>query len=57
VMGFVLTADGVSEALSPMFVAGLRDRMGSYRPGFLLLMGLAAVGAVAVSLLPRRRQT
>jgi len=57
VMGFVLTADGVSEALSPMFVAGLRDRVGSYRPGFLLLMGMAAVGAVAVSLLPKRRLT
>ena len=52
VMGFVLTADGVAEAVSPMFVAGLRDRMGSYGPGFLLLMRLAAIGAVAVSLLP-----
>ena len=56
VMGFVLTADGLAEALSPMFVAGLRDRMGTYRPGFLLLMILAAIGALAVSLLPRRRQ-
>ena len=54
VMGFVLTADGVAEAVSPMLVAGMRDRMGSYRPGFLLLMTLAAVGAVAVSLLPKR---
>ena len=44
-MGFVLTADGLAEALSPMFVAGLRDRMGTYRPGFLLLMALAAIGA------------
>ncbi|WP_291983416.1 MFS transporter [Luteitalea sp.] len=57
VMGFVLTADGVAEAVSPMLVAGLRDRMGSYRPGFLLLMGLAAVGAAAVALLPKRHQT
>ena len=55
VMGFVLTADGLAEALSPMFVAGLRDRMGTYRPGFLLLMVLAAIGALAVSLLPRNR--
>ena len=55
VMGFVLTADGLAEALSPMFVAGLRDRMGTYRPGFLLLMTLAAIGAAAVSLLPRKQ--
>ena len=33
VMGFVLTADGLAEALSPMFVAGLRDRMGTLSPG------------------------
>ncbi|MCC6164280.1 MAG: MFS transporter [Acidobacteria bacterium] len=52
VMGFVLTADGLAEALSPMFVAGLRDRMGTYRPGFLLLMTLAAIGAAAVAMLP-----
>ena len=57
VMGFVLTADGLAEALSPMFVAGLRDRMGTYRPGFLLLMTLAAIGALAVSLLPRKQHS
>lgn len=55
VMGFVLTADGVAEAVSPMVVAGMRDRMGSYRPGFLLLMTLAAIGAIAVSLLPNKK--
>ena len=55
VMGVVLTADGVSEALVPMFVAGIRDRSGSYDGGFLLLVSLAAVGAVAVSLLPLGR--
>jgi MFS family permease len=55
VMGFVLTADGVAEALMPMLVATIRDRAGSYHPGFLLLMVLAAIGAVAVALLPRTR--
>lgn len=55
VMGFILTADGLAEALSPMFVAGMRDRMGSYRLGFLLLMGLAAVGAAAIALLPTKK--
>jgi len=54
VMGIVLTADGVSEAVVPMAVAALRDRSGSYGPGFALLVGLAVVGALAVSLLPRR---
>jgi sugar phosphate permease len=52
VMGIVLTADGVSEAVVPMAVAALRDRTGSYGPGFALLVALAALGAVAVSLLP-----
>jgi sugar phosphate permease len=52
VMGIVLTADGVAEALVPMAVAALRDRTGSYGPGFALLVALAVLGAVAVSFLP-----
>jgi sugar phosphate permease len=54
VMGIVLTADGVAEAVAPMAVAALRDSSGSYGPGFVLLVALAALGAVAVALLPRR---
>ena len=57
VMGIVLTADGVAEAVVPMAVATIRDRTGSYASGFLLLVALAAVGAVAVALLPRRGET
>jgi hypothetical protein len=38
-----------------MLVATIRDRTGSYGGGFMLLVTLAGVGAVAVSLLPRRR--
>jgi nitrate/nitrite transporter NarK len=53
VMGIVLTADGVAEAVVPMAVAALRDRSGSYAPGFALLVALAAVGAAAVAFLPR----
>lgn len=52
VMGIVLTADGVAEAVVPMAVAALRDRSGSYGPGFALLVALAALGAVAVAFLP-----
>jgi fucose permease len=55
VMGIVLTADGVGEAVVPMLVAGVRDRTGSYGGGFALLIGLAALGALAVAFLPRRR--
>jgi sugar phosphate permease len=56
-MGVILTADGVAEAVVPMTVAIVRDRMGSYRPGFLLLLTLAALGALAVSFLPQGRVT
>ena len=52
VMGIILTADGVAEALLPMLVASLRDSTGSYSTGFQLLAGLAALGAVGVALLP-----
>ena len=53
VMGVVLTADGVAEALVPMAVGSLRDQYGSYGPGFGLLLGLAVMGALAVAALPR----
>jgi sugar phosphate permease len=52
-MGIVITADGVAEAVSPMLVAYLRDRTGSYAAGFSVLTGLALLGAVTVALLPR----
>jgi sugar phosphate permease len=55
VMGIVLTADGVAEAVVPMAVAALRDRSGSYGPGFALLVGLAVLGAIAISFLPVHR--
>lgn len=56
VMGVVLTADSVAEAMVPMLVATLRDRTGSYTDGFLVLLGLAAIGAVSVACLPSRPQ-
>ena len=54
VMGIVLTADGVAEAVVPWAVGSLRDTTGSYTLGFLFLIILAASGAVVVSLLPRK---
>jgi MFS family permease len=53
-MGVVLTADGVAEALAPLLVAKTRDTTASYAIGFTILMVLALVGAVAVALLPRK---
>lgn len=52
-MGVVLTADGVAEAVVPMLVGNLRDRTTSYAVGFGVLITLALLGAVAVGLLPK----
>jgi MFS family permease len=57
VMGIILTADGLAEALSPMLVGWLRDRSGSYANGFAALILLAAIGAIAVAMLPRKTVT
>ena len=57
VMGIVLTADGVAEATAPMLVGYLRDQSGSYTTGFITLVGTAAAGALAIALLPQRRQS
>ena len=54
VMGIILTADGVAEALAPMLVGWLRDRSGSYANGFASLIVLAVIGALAVAFLPRQ---
>jgi len=54
-MGVVLTADGVAEAVSPMLIGYLRDHTGSYRTGFVALIGIAISGAIAVASLPRKR--
>jgi MFS family permease len=54
-LGLIITADGLAEAVVPMGVAALRDRTGSYTAGFIVLVSLALAGAVAVSLLPRSR--
>jgi MFS family permease len=51
-MGVILTADGVAEATVPMGVAALRDASGTYTPGFLFLVALAALGALGVAFLP-----
>ena len=56
-MGVILTADGVAEAVSPWFIGRLRDTTGSYSEGFLALIGMALLGAAAVAALPKRRKS
>jgi len=56
-MGVILTAGGVAEAVSPWLIGRLRDSTGSYVDGCLFLIGLAMVGAVAALLLPVDRRT
>jgi MFS family permease len=53
-LGVVLTADGVAEALAPTMVARMRDSTGSYAVGFAILIALGLVGAAAVALLPKK---
>jgi sugar phosphate permease len=51
-LGVVLTADGVAEAVSPMGIGYLHDVTGSYHTGFVVLIGVALAGAVAILALP-----
>ncbi|MBA4409189.1 MAG: MFS transporter [Bacteroidota bacterium] len=55
-MGIILVADGIAEASFPMLVGGLYDASKSYTNGFLVLIGLATLGAVIVSFLPKTKQ-
>jgi MFS family permease len=56
VMGIILTSDGVAEALMPMLIGYMRDRQGTYDTGFLVLIGMALAGAVAIAFLPRSKE-
>jgi MFS family permease len=52
-MGVVLTADGVAEATFPMLIGYSRDKSGSYTLGFVILIVIALIGALAVSRLSK----
>jgi len=54
-LGVILTADGIAEAVSPWLVGHLRDVSGSYRLGFSALIAIAAVGAAVILALPERQ--
>ena len=53
-LGVILTADGLAEAVAPWWLARMRDSSGSYNAGFASLIGCALLGALAVATLPRR---
>jgi len=55
-LGVILTAGGVAEALAPWVVGRLRDVTGSYSQACFLLVGLALLGAIAVLALPKHRR-
>jgi MFS family permease len=54
-LGVVLTADGVAEALSPLTVGYLTDQTKSYHAGLVFLILIALIGAAAVAFLPRKK--
>ncbi len=54
-MGIILVADGIAEAVFPMLVGAFYDASKSYLTGFMVLIGLATLGAIIVSLLPKNR--
>lgn len=54
-MGIILVADGVAESVFPVLVGLLyNEEAGSYSVGFGLLIGVALLGVVIVSFLPKR---
>jgi len=56
-LGVILTVGSVAEAVSPWLVGRLRDRTGSYASGFLVLIGMALLGAAAAAMLPKGKQS
>ncbi len=52
-LGVILTAGSVAEAVSPWLVGRLRDSTGSYTAGFFALIGMALLGAAAIAMLPK----
>jgi MFS family permease len=56
-LGLILTAGSVAEAVSPWLIGRLRDRTGSYSSGFFVLIGMALLGVAAAAMLPKGKQS
>jgi MFS family permease len=53
-LGVILTAGGIAEAVAPWIVGHIRDVTGSYSKGFLFLIAMSLLGAVVAAFLPKR---
>ncbi len=56
-LGVILTAGGIAEAISPWITGRLRDATGNYSESCFVLVAIALVGAAAVLGLPKQRKT
>jgi MFS family permease len=56
-LGVILTAGGIAEAVAPWLIGRLRDATGSYSASCFVLVGIALLGGLAVLWLPERRRT
>ena len=55
-MSAILPSDTIMQFWTPRFIAVLAGRMAGYSQALWAVFGLAALGAVAIGLLPRRRR-
>jgi MFS family permease len=53
-LGVILTAGGIAEAVAPWIVGHIRDVTGSYSRGFLFLIAMSLLSAVVAAFLPKR---
>ena len=53
-LGVILTAGGIAEAVAPWIVGHMRDVTASYSNGFLFLIAMSLLGAVVVAFLPKQ---
>jgi MFS family permease len=56
-LGVILTAGGIAEAVSPWLTGRLRDATGNYSESCFVLVGIALLGAAAVLGLPGQGKT
>jgi MFS family permease len=56
-LGVIIVAGGVSEAMSPWLLSRLREVTGNYTQSCFVLIGMALLGAVATLALPGRQKT
>lgn len=56
-MSAILPSDTIAQFWNPRFIASLAAQMGGYAKALWAVFGLAALGALAIGLLPRRRDS